>query len=238
MEKILNVMMKSTKSDNFRDFINHATIVDLETRQRLFSSMCENQGQPDANKTIYLISGGIASGKSIIAYHLIKSLELAHLPYVSSDTYYKKYFYCDQSFEEGYDKARAHTDKMLFQFLQSDASFVWETVLSKKKKETFLSNCVKEGYKIYTVFVGVEDCNISCKRSDERAQGDYHHIEYEFIKDRYEKSMQSLKWIHKLSDIFIAVDNTENPQVIYLKENGKVVTSNENNGWFNKYIKG
>lgn len=229
-------MLQYTYSQ-FCDFVKHIDIVDLDTHNNLFNRMSENHGNLGTNKIIYLITGGIATGKSVITYNLIRHFKLGNLPYVSSDTYYYKYYNLIANFDEGYACARTHTDEVLNRYLQNGYSFVWETVLSKAKKEIFLKNCIQKGYKICTLFIGVETPEISFERATLRKREGYHGVNCEFINDRFKKSIDSLNWILKISNIFVAIDNTALPSLIYYFGADGVFRSSNIPNWFIQFIK-
>lgn len=169
------------------------------------------------NKTIYIITGGIASGKSTLSYNFINYFNIAELPFVSTDVYYNVFFKNNDKFEEYYNKTRQFTDERLDLYLSKGESFVWETVLSKEKKRNFLEKCKKEGYKLICFFVGVDNIEEVIRRSVNREKEGNHYVPREFIIDRYEKSLESLKWLPSVVDTLAVFDNTEMLKLLIYK---------------------
>lgn len=230
-------MKKEVLCQNFHAFVKQSSVVDLTTRNNLFNRMCENQGKPETDKTIYLITGGIATGKSIFAYNLIRFFNLENLPYVSSDTFYYKYFCTNGNFSDNYNCAREYTDKILSHYSKEYYSFIWETVLSKRKKETYLKNCKKNGYKLYVLFIGIDSPEAAYNRANLRKLEGYHEIQLEFIKDRYNKSINSLNWLWEISDMLAVIDNTSLPKLIYYFGSDGIYKCSDIPHWFANFNK-
>lgn len=169
------------------------------------------------NKSIYIISGGIAAGKSTLSYNFINHFNLENLPFVSTDVYYSKFFLNDDQFEKYYDKARKFTDERLELYIKNEESFVWETVLSKDKKRKFIEKCKNEGYEIVCLFVGLNNAEEAIKRSKARHLEGDHFVAEEFISDRHKKSIEALKWISNLADTLVVFDNSEMLKLLVYK---------------------
>lgn len=186
------------------------------------------------DKVIYLISGSIAAGKSTITYNFINRFQLADLPYVSTDTYYRVFFEqiegCD--FDDKYNMTRKFTDYKLDGYFNEGKSFVWETVLSKKKKQDFLQKCKDAGYKIICIFVGapLED---TLSRSVKRTNEGDHSVEESFLQDRYQKSLKALIWLKDLVDILAIIDNSTRPELIYYQDSTNIYKMKNLPAWVN-----
>ncbi|MCH5151546.1 MAG: hypothetical protein J1F65_02670 [Clostridiales bacterium] len=194
-------------------------IVDYPTRSSFLNKCCCNKSiKGGAHKILYLITGGIATGKSVVSYNFIRNFGLQSYPYVSSDSYYQVFFHKQGSFEEEYNQARQYTDDVLNELLVNSATFVWETVLSKEKKHAYLMQCVASGYKIICIFVGVDNLDITQQRSLKRANEGFHYVPSDFIADRYSKSLDSMEWLINLSDVFVGIDTTYTPTLTCYKD--------------------
>ena len=180
------------------------------------------------DKTIYLISGSIAAGKSTIAYNFVNYFKMTDLPFVSTDVYYKVFFEkLDGDFDTKYNMARKFTDKTLDRYINEGQSFIWETVLSKNKKQIFLKKCVALGYRIICIFVGAP-LDYTIKRSIKRTSEGDHSVDLEFLKDRYNKSLDALIWLKDLVDVLSIIDNSTNPKLIYYRDSINTYYSNAN----------
>ena len=169
------------------------------------------------NKTLYIITGGIASGKSTLSYNFIKHFDFINLPFVSTDVYYDIFFANNDQFDKYYDKARKYTDERLDLYRESGESFVWETVLSKEKKRVFIERCKKEGYTIVCLFVGLENPHTAVERSISRATDGDRSVSPDFVLDRYNKSLSSLEWISLLADTLVVFDNSNSLKLLLYK---------------------
>ena len=210
----------------FSEFINNIKIYDDKYISNFLLKYYLDVGLSKSidEKLLIIISGGIATGKSTIAYNLIKKYAHLFLPYICCDIIYNNsYKNSHISFNKSYNKARKHTNKILKQLVLNNTSFIWETVFSKKKKELFLSKCKKLGYKIVSIFINVENCTCSIMRSSNRESNGNHCIDKTFIIDRHYKSLKSLKKLQELSDISVIIDNTTTPIMLDYKDNRYVL---------------
>lgn len=188
------------------------------------------------DKTVYLITGSIAAGKSSLAYLVVKHFNLSMLPFVSTDNYYRKYFYSPTFLEGNYEKARKYTDMMIDEFISRGISFVWETVFSKEKKKKVIQNLKDAGYKIICFFVGVSFVEDTVKRSNNRAKEGEHFVEAGFILDRYNKSLMNMSWLIKNVDTVAVIDNTTSFRLLYFKNQTQKFYSDNLPDWFNKSL--
>jgi len=188
------------------------------------------------DKTVYLITGSIAAGKSSLAYLVIKHFNLLKLPFVSTDNYFRKYFNSSTFFEDNYEKARKYTDMMINELVSRNISFVWETVFSKDKKKKEIKKLKDAGYKIICFFVGVSFVEDTVKRSNNRAKEGEHFVEESFILDRYNKSLTNLPWLVKNVDTVAVIDNTISFRLLYFKSETQEYCSENLPDWFNKSV--
>lgn len=90
-----------------------------------------------AEKHIILINGGVAVGKSTVAYNLFKHMTNGEIFFISHDAVFYKFFSNNDLFDIGYDIARQFKNSKLEECVLGGESFVWETVLSKDKKNIY-----------------------------------------------------------------------------------------------------
>ena len=170
-----------------------------------------------SNKIVYLISGGIAAGKSTLSYNVMRKLHLEQLPFVSTDIYYKEFFSQNVSFDVGYARARTYTDKIIDYYIRIEQSFVWETVVSKEKKISTIHKLKECGYKLIYFFVGTSSAKIATQRSDKRVEEGNHFVGEDFIIDRYERSLKTFPVVLQYADVAAVFDNTDELTLIYYK---------------------
>ncbi len=166
--------------------------------------------QVDSSPQLWVITGGIASGKSTIAYSLIRFFQLETLPYISSDYIYKAFFNDCLDFDFGYNRARTITDKSLSVCINNGISLVWETVFSKDKKKEIIQMFKERGFSINCFYVSVDNIDELNNRSTERTQYGYHFVSSDFISDRYNKTVDSMTWLFPLCDkVCVLQNNTD-----------------------------
>ena len=161
------------------------------------------------DKRIVIINGGVASGKSTVAYNIFKQIIGDELFYLGNDAVYYKMFNHVSPFDDGYDMARDFTNRKLDEIAQAGKSFVWETVLSKEHKRQFIERCLALGYKLTNVYVYVDDVEKTYERSKMRVAQGSHSVALSFIQDRFDKSRKSLEWLVPISETNIAINNTD-----------------------------
>lgn len=231
--------------ESARDFVADISVVETDVVDNFLGKINDRENSTndliapqkyDGDKTVILVSGGIAVGKSTIVWNLINLFDLAKIPYISANKYYDKYFKGKSTFIKDYNAARELTDKELNTFMTNSTTFIWETVLSKSKKRDFIAQLKSRGYKIISFFVGVDDFNISIDRAKKRERLGYYGVKENFIRDRHFKSLKSLSWLYANSDIFIAIDNSEKPNLVFYSDGHSEFTMNAP-PWFSKNLR-
>lgn len=124
--------------------------------------------------------------------------------------------------------------------LLNNFSFSYETVMSDKKKISFLKNAKKQGYRIYLYFFATEDPLININRVKVRVARNGHNVNEEVIKKRYYRSLENLLAAVKISDRAFLFDNSGVASVLVSEiANGKSVTifnPDEVPNWVIKYL--
>ena len=219
--------MKSLFFDSLRDWIldyqrpNFSNVTSYFANNAMCNSEIRSMATGEINidaitpnnthqKSAYIITGGIASGKSTIAYSLINYLGIETLPYLSSDTFYKAFFSENPSFEDGYNMARKLTDSLLDKYIERNASFIWETLFSKKKKEEYIRKLKKEKYNIICIYISVDSIDEQITRASERSRFGYHQVSSEFIVDRNNLNLESVNWLFPSCDKICVINNHDN----------------------------
>lgn len=119
-------------------------------------------------------------------------------------------------------------------------SFSYETVMSDKKKISFLREAKKAGYRIYLYFFATEDPLININRVKIRVKLKGHKVKEDVIRKRYYKSLKNLKAAVKISDRAYLFDNSQTASVLISEiTNGKqvrVIDPEKVPNWFVKYL--
>ena len=184
------------------------------------------------NKTVYIITGGIASGKSTLSYSFLRHfLPDASMPFVSTDVYYSTFFDKGGDFDTQYNRARLFTDRIADRYLEEGVSFVWETVVSKEKKRIYINRLKAAGYRIVCLFVGLESAETAISRSAKRERDGCHAVAADFIRDRYRKSLDALRWLSGVSDVLAVFDNTERMKLVYYRSETERYSQDNPPGW-------
>lgn len=188
---------------NIKNFINSIDVFNEREVQNFLKEQCFSledfnldilcNSLPMSNE-IYIITGGIAVGKSTIACNFIRNYDLFSVPFISSNVLYNLKFANKEFSIRDYNRIRDMVNNQLYVCREGKISFVWETVLSKKEKIKYLESCKKFGYNIHCIFVMVENYNVAIHRAKTRNINNY-RIKNSFIKDRYNKSIKSLLWL-------------------------------------------
>lgn len=125
------------------------------------------------------------------------------------------------------------------ELVKSQQSFSYETVMSDKKKISFLKKAKKSGYKIYLYYFATEDPLININRVKIRVEQKGHKVNSGVVEKRYYKSLNNLKSAIKISDRAYLFDNTSLSYLYAEIVNGNEVrlidTKNIPN-WFMKYV--
>jgi len=125
-------------------------------------------------------------------------------------------------------KAAVEAEAVRENLLSLKKSFTFETVLSTERNLILLENAKKQGYSIDIVFVLTSDAELNVKRVKARVIQGGHDVPENKIRSRYNKSLMMIKKLIKVADLFIIVDNTVRPEIIYKKEaDDEVILSNE-----------
>ena len=212
--------------------LKNQIVLDYEDNLSFLKTICYQKQKEynDKSKTIFIISGGIAAGKSTLCYNVVKTIGLYNLPFVGTDVFYERYFKNLSSFEEDYNKARKFTDDVLNELVKEGTSFVWETVFSKEKKMQMLSSIEDAGYKIIVFYVGV-DLDIAIERSNRREEKGGNDVDEMFIKDRFHKSNQSLRHLSQLPFDLYVFDNKKELGLVYAHNGSEYYLSNSLPAW-------
>lgn len=92
--------------------------------------------------------------------------------------------------------------------LQNDQSFSFETVMSDERKLDFVRKAKHRGYRIYLYFVATISPEINISRVSQRVQLGGHPVSSDAIRKRYNRSLDLLFDMAKLTDRCYLFDNS------------------------------
>ena len=158
-------------------------------------------------KVAYIVTGGIASGKSTFIFNMIQKFGLENFPYIGTDSNFSmKEIKGDVM--DTYNEARKSTDILIRTYLDKGYSFIWETVLSKEKKFKCIDMLKKNGYVIICILLGTENESIEISRHKKREESVKFTVKKTFIKDRHFKNIYALRRLYKIADYLFVYDST------------------------------
>ena len=97
-------------------------------------------------------------------------------------------------------------------------SFTFETVLSTERNLDLLIRAKASGFRIESVFVMTADPELNVFRVKSREFSGGHSVPPDKIRSRYTKSLANISRLLSLSDIFRLVDNTDQPEILFMKD--------------------
>ena len=97
-------------------------------------------------------------------------------------------------------------------------SFTFDTVLSTERNLDLLVRAKDEGYHIESVFILTIDPELNVFRVQSRVLSGGHDVPPEKIRSWYTKSLANIPKLILLSNVFLLVDNTDKPEILYVKD--------------------
>ena len=97
-------------------------------------------------------------------------------------------------------------------------SFTFETVLSTKRNLDLLIRAKAAGFYIESVFVLTADPELNVFRVKSRELSGGHSVPPDKIRSRYAKALANISELLALSDVFRLVDNTDQPEILFIKD--------------------
>ncbi len=131
-------------------------------------------------------------------------------------------------------------DFIRIKLLDSNQSFVYETVMSHISKIDFIKNAKQKGYKIYFYFLCTESVELNKLQVKNRVEFGGHSVPEPKIEERYPKTLSNLKSAIEISDICFCINNKGSiggfEKVAEIVNGGEInyLCTNPPN-WFNKY---
>ncbi|WP_313165220.1 zeta toxin family protein [Sedimentibacter sp.] len=163
----------------------------------------------ESSKPIVLVfAGPNGSGKTTIT----KRLSVAGI-YINADDLKKTYGMTDL-------EAAQHAESLRNKLLEKCVSFTFETVLSTDRNLNLMIRAKDIGYEVRCIYVLTSDANINAYRVKHRHALGGHDVPTEKIEYRYHKALALLPQVIEVCDVIYIYDNSDEPYLIYSKENG------------------
>lgn len=175
-------------------------------------------------KEIIVFAGPNGSGKSTITGYLQINVD-----YVNADAI-KKAISCTDL------EAAIKATEMRESLLEKNKSFAFETVLSTERNLNFLRKAKEKDYFIKSYFIMTNDVSINISRIEQRVAKGGHGVQVEKIKSRFDKSINNLKELIKISDICNVYDNSNTAIKRIFKKRKDVNYYNETHYWSKEKI--
>jgi predicted ABC-type ATPase len=102
--------------------------------------------------------------------------------------------------------------------LSERRSFTFETVLSTERNLDLLIRAKAAGFHIESVFVMTTDPELNVFRVKSRELSGGHSVPPDKIRSRYTKALANISKLLALCDVFRLVDNTDQPEILFIKE--------------------
>jgi predicted ABC-type ATPase len=96
--------------------------------------------------------------------------------------------------------------------------YQFETVLSTDRNLDLLTTARAAGFHIEGVFVLTASAELNVFRVRSRESNGGHSVPPDKIRSRYPKSLANIPQLLSLCDVFRIVDNTREPDTIYVKD--------------------
>lgn len=164
-------------------------------------------------KPILLIfAGPNGSGKSS-AIHMAYQQGL-HIPslYINADLIKAKNNYTDL-------EAAQEADRLRQEAINSQQSFITETVMSTPNKINLMRQAKAKGYEIHLVYVTTQDPIININRVKDRYRKGGHDVPEDKIISRHAKAMQLLNEALEVADLAKVYNNSFESPALLMEKN-------------------
>jgi predicted ABC-type ATPase len=117
-------------------------------------------------------------------------------------------------------KAAQQAEALRNELLNRQADFSFETVLSTDRNLLLLKKAKENGYEVQCVYVLTCDENINVARVRSRVAANGHEVPEDKIRSRYHRALTLLPELISVCDKILIYDNSDQPTLIFKKENG------------------
>ncbi|MEI9955857.1 MAG: hypothetical protein WDM90_05995 [Ferruginibacter sp.] len=100
-----------------------------------------------------------------------------------------------------------------------------------------LAQAKKAAYKTYLYFVFTDNVELNIARVKLRVKQGQHNVDSSLIKSRYPRTFELLPKALALTDEAFVIDNSNQPEIIAEKHQGKLVVQKNAKDFIKKYLK-
>ncbi len=126
---------------------------------------------------------------------------------------------------------------LVTKLMETGQSFCFETVMSHVSKVEFFSLAKQKGYKTYLYFVFTDNVELNIARVKLRVKQGQHDVDAELIKSRYPRTFRLLPQALILSDEAYVIDNSNEPEIVAEKHDGRLKVDKNAKPFILKYLK-
>lgn len=171
-----------------------------------------------------MFAGPNGSGKSTITRNL-----KPFGTYVNADDLKKEHNLSDL-------EAAQMAELLRNRLIEKKADFSFETVLSTERNLFLLKKAKTQGYEIRCIYVLTCDENINVARVKARHISGGHNVPENKVRERYRRALTLLPQLIEMCDTLLVYDNTNDPELIFSKQNEQTKIS-PNDYWSESEIK-
>jgi len=161
---------------------------------------------------MFIVAGPNAVGKTTFVSHFLKNLHYEKLIKLNADEKTLELRQTKENTGKTLDEvnllAAKETDASVFNCIETDQSFLIETVLSSEKYKKAVHEAKRKGFRMCFIYVSGYPAAISPARVNVRVRKKGHNVPSEKALSRYERSHQLAPWFAQNSDIFMAFHNS------------------------------
>lgn len=217
MNDLKNIYELLSDYNNLQAFGQNIVIHDYTETRKFCLEMCRrniNGSNAFNPKFVIIITGNIAAGKSTIAYNLIKYYNMYNIPLLSNDLIRAMIFEGASEYNIKQNHAKEYLNDKIHDFSDNGTSFIWETMITTKKKIDTINSLKAKGYKIVTIYVETTNVDININRALSRSKEGSHFLGTEFILDRRDKTSLYIFLLASITDVMVRINNTDFPIIM------------------------
>ncbi|MCL2436529.1 MAG: zeta toxin family protein [Clostridiales bacterium] len=164
-------------------------------------------GRSTRKPIVFAFAGPNGSGKTTVA----RSLPTFGT-YVNADDIKAEYGLSDLD-------AAQQAEALRNMLIEKRVDFSFETVLSTERNLVLLENAKALGYEVQCIYVLTCNENINVARVKARHAAGGHDVPEDKIRTRYHRALAIVPYLINVCDKILIYDNSENPTLIFRKEN-------------------
>lgn len=161
----------------------------------------------------HLLAGPNGAGKSSLYRALVADGVIdASLEFVNADIYEREHLKRIKNPLKRSERARAWTDDRRRTLLQSQTSFVGETVFSHESKIELIAKAKQAGFDVFLYIVSVDHPDTLIRRVSKRVREGGHDVPVDKILSRYPRTLANLAKAVPLTDLAFLYDSQDAQQ--------------------------